>query len=442
MFWKHYDNRSQHAQRLGLCRTATQTLSSLGGNSSSPGGKAGASGPRRPRPEAAPRGHLPQETQRTAELHRARCPRRRAAGPGPGSDRATIATPGQPAGPRERRAHAPPPPLPAPPLAVSLGTQGRLRARMRRAAPAAARGRRMRPSPGDPARVPRRGGLGTAADGGGEPNGNRKRKRRAQLNRFSPPPGGLSGAARACGLGPLAQPQPQPRPRPVPPACPPAGRQRASGRQPREGIPPSAPPPSLRGGAAGPSSPRPPASLLGGRDVWQGVHVGSQKRRLGWSEGLCGQGRRRRRRGPAVGEAALRIEEGGMARSPPWGPPVGSQPDGAGGGDGRGGGNRDPPGFGLLVNFERWWGSRRLGTLSLPLLAALSVLGLPLHSPPCAPPAPQSTLVHSGEVVICQYVKLSGLTANILVLPHWSCVCMHMCGLGLVILPLCLRAHP
>lgn len=46
-----------------------------------------------------------------------------------------------------------------------------------------------------------------------------------------------------------------------------ASERRASGRQPGEGLLPSAPPPSLRGGAAGPSPPRPPASLLGGRDV-------------------------------------------------------------------------------------------------------------------------------------------------------------------------------
>lgn len=140
-------------------------------------------------------------------------------------------------------------------------------------------GRRMRPAAPPPLLAFPRGCLGgvgrwTAGGGagGGERNGNRKRKRRAQVNRFSLQSGGLSGASRCPRARPRSAPRRLPPPRPA------AGSERereggraserrASGRQPGEGLLPSAPPPSLRGGAAGPSPPRPPASLLGGRDV-------------------------------------------------------------------------------------------------------------------------------------------------------------------------------
>lgn len=135
---------------------------------------------------------------------------------------------------------------------------------------------------------------------------------------------------------------------------------------------------------------------------------------LGWARWRCG----------------LRRE--GCARSL-QGPPSGGRPGGAGGLAG----TATCLGTGSWGAFRGGEGPGGRARFPSPFFAAFSVPVRPFSPAACSPPAPQSTLVHVAEVIICRYVKLSGLTANILVLPRRSYVYMHMCGLGLVILPLC-----
>lgn len=99
-------------------------------------------------------------------------------------------------------------------------------------------------------------------------NGNRKRKFRAPVNRFSLQLGGFSRAAllplcRAPTVPTVADPLPRPA------------------RHGRGSCPPSRRPRSLEALPAPRHLARPPASPLGGHDVRQGIHVGPQKWGLG-----------------------------------------------------------------------------------------------------------------------------------------------------------------
>lgn len=226
-----------------------------------------------PNRDATPHAHLPQGPRHwvrqaqglpQAELPRAGSAPRRLSEPAAG--RVTMATLGQPgAGPpagrgrgnlgRMRRAAF----SPLPPPRYLRERRDAFGMRMRKADSAAICGRRMRPAP------PRsRVGVsvGWVGDLGGRGRG-AEWKPEAEAPRASKPL--FPSVRRFLPCFPLS-PSPN-RPNCRRPAQPPAGRQRESGRQPGEGLLPSVPPPSLRGGAAGPSPPRLPASVLGDRDV-------------------------------------------------------------------------------------------------------------------------------------------------------------------------------